>query len=726
MPIRRRRFLRGRKGWIQRQQFSGNRQERTEAIIRMYESGYSGAEFDSESRLELADSVEEISGSDLCTSQGLAGSGKGQLSLPFLAAAMLYPNCYPGAPQERGDCWPAGTMVSGDEIKPIEDIEVGDFVWSGEGARTEVVSTRKLKTYKPCVTINAVGMLPMKCTSDHKMLVYRMARISGKRVNPNYYARAMEGKARLSSNNKTAVIECYEKRSPEWVAAGDLKDTDCLLSPVSYEAVPAPKSPRFILNDREGRFTIGYFMGNGHASGHSVEFSCTTLEIAKRIGKLLSSLGWHVQPIAPDRGAYRVRISDVKFVQWCRDNFYDKDGAKKFPGWAVSNKEIFEGLVLADGHGKGRIRNFDSTSKSLIWGVYASLCCFGYEPTVSEVVRSEGTYDNAKPLYRINWRDEKEKQYTWRDDRYVCRPVRSIEWHEDEEIVYDIGVKDRHHSFVANGHSTHNCVSHGAAGAELITIANEVLRGLPDEISGEIEGAPEVPDKGRREGVVSMEYKWWTRRRSGDGWSCSTAAKMTLKEGVMLKKPYPDLNIDLTDYTYSSTAKYARSGPPANVLAKGREHLIRDATEADSMEATRDLLANNFGMFDCGGQGFSRSRDANGVSRRSGSWAHSMKVGGFDDRQAAYSAYGGPLCLIINNWGKWNSGPRDIMNSAKFVPDSLRQRWIEIDIVNPETGNIMIPQGAFWARWKDVSSRYRVAYSGANGWKAQANPWLTI
>jgi hypothetical protein len=251
---------------------------------------------------------------------------------------------------------------------------------------------------------------------------------------------------------------------------------------------------------------------------------------------------------------------------------------------------------------------------------------------------------------------------------------------------------------------------------------------VKDELTGIIEGVPELPTQGIEEDVIASAYLWWLRRSGGDGWDCAEVVDCILKEGVMLMKPYPELGIDLTDYSYAQTAKYATKGPTAAMLAESKQHLIRTAAEVDSLEAECDLMANGFGIVDCGGEAWTESTDANGVAKRSGSWSHSMKRGGVDDRAETKALYGGEsLVLIINNWRDWNSSQyRDIRDSAKYVPAALKQDWITKDIVNATTGNIMRPIGSFWVRYSEVRNRYAVALSGAAGWKGKDDNFLVI
>ena len=267
-----------------------------------------------------------------------------------------------------------------------------------------------------------------------------------------------------------------------------------------------------------------------------------------------------------------------------------------------------------------------------------------------------------------------------------------------------------------------DCVSHGGSGAALLTLGGEITLGRPDPVTGIIEGKPQLSEAGVKNSVISSEWNYWHRNHGGDGWQCAACVKVMLEQGIMLRQPYPELSIDLTTYSGSLAGKYGRTAPPSNFQVEGRKHIIRTATPVNSAEACRDMLYNRYGIIDCGSEGYAKTRDANGVSKRSGSWAHSMKEGGFDDRDVIKKLYNEPLVLIGNNWAVWNGGPRDIIDSAQFVPQALKEQWIAWDLVNPSTGNIMIPKGWFWTPWSQAKNRYRMAMSSINGWPSQKLP----
>jgi hypothetical protein len=255
-------------------------------------------------------------------------------------------------------------------------------------------------------------------------------------------------------------------------------------------------------------------------------------------------------------------------------------------------------------------------------------------------------------------------------------------------------------SLPASAQTRGDCVSHSTRNAGLCTLACDIASGKPDEVTGKIEGVPDLPPEGMRDGVLSTEAIYWWRGHGGDGWSCGHASRViSTQSGMWLRKNYPEFGVDLTRYSGSTAGKYGRSNPPDNYLQFGKQNLIRRSASVSAFEATRDFLANGYGISSCGSEGFSSARNADGVSDRRGSWAHAMAYLGADDRDITKQKYGEPLVLVQNSWGKWNSGPRTILGT-----------------------DIQIPEGSFWAKWSALRGRDCYVYSSAAGWPAKNLP----
>jgi len=245
-----------------------------------------------------------------------------------------------------------------------------------------------------------------------------------------------------------------------------------------------------------------------------------------------------------------------------------------------------------------------------------------------------------------------------------------------------------------------DCVSHSQKNASLITMICDIVSGRPDEVTGVVEGLPEIHTAGIANGALSTEVYYWNRGYDGDGWSCEAAADVALQlAGLVLRNEYPDLGIDLRKYSGALAGKYGRRPPPAPIKTLGQQHLLRTATTLVNYPDVRDAIAIGSGVSTCGGEGYSSSRDENGVSRLQGRWAHAMAAIGVDDRAEIIAKYGEPLILILNSWGVWNGGGRRVLGTT-----------------------IDIPEGSFWARWSHVKNRTFIAMAGANGWQARSLP----
>lgn len=267
------------------------------------------------------------------------------------------------------------------------------------------------------------------------------------------------------------------------------------------------------------------------------------------------------------------------------------------------------------------------------------------------------------------------------------------------------------------GQGRGDCVSWSTRNALLLTMAADIAYGEPDEATGQKEVIPAVPAEGVADGVLSTEAIYWYRGYDGDGWFCPEAARVACNQGgCVLRQRYTAGSLDLTRYNSRTAGRWGKSPPPSDVVALTGLHPAHRAAELTSLEQVRDFLAQGFGVSGCGSEGWSDKRDANGVSERSGSWAHAMAIIGWDARPSTVQLYGGELGLQLNSWGRWNSGPREVRDSAGAVPPSLKARWVECGLVSAATGNLLIPEGSNWCRARDLARREFLAFSGVRGW----------
>lgn len=273
------------------------------------------------------------------------------------------------------------------------------------------------------------------------------------------------------------------------------------------------------------------------------------------------------------------------------------------------------------------------------------------------------------------------------------------------------------------GQETGDCVSRAGKNCGFVLLGVEVAFAIPDEVTGKVEGFPVVSAIAEANGVVASEPQYGDRGHRGQGASCDrliqhVIGKGSIGAGIMLRQNYPDAGVNLEKLNTSLGINWGGSGTPQKVRDEGKKHSIRTATDCPNHEVVRDFCANGYPMWACSGLGWSSNRDKNGYSKQQGGWSHSWITMAFDDRAETVREYGFPLALYMHDWGRWNSGPRDIRDSADYVPSHLKQKWIEIGLVNATTGNILIPEGSMWIDARLLNRCDCTTMSSFNGFPA--------
>lgn len=241
-----------------------------------------------------------------------------------------------------------------------------------------------------------------------------------------------------------------------------------------------------------------------------------------------------------------------------------------------------------------------------------------------------------------------------------------------------------------------DCVAAAAANAYLASLAQEIKDARPDEVTGRVEGPPDIPELGVRQGVIARESIFAWRGKASDGWFCSAAAKTVTEKGVLVRRPYPELGFDLTKYTEQTIRLGGATKPSDKWFEESRRNIVRTATFVKGREQVRDFIAAGYGVFNCSSLGFSRDRDANGVAsppRPTTTWQHAQCWTGYDDRAITIEKYGQPMVLWTNSWAAWNRGGRRILGTS-----------------------IDIPPGSYWAYASTIDECQCIALSSVAGW----------
>jgi len=408
--------------------------------------------------------------------------------------------------QKTGDCHIAGTLVTmadGTE-KPIEEVQVGDFVLSHTGHARRVIDTIAKNYSGDLVSLKLRGCLnSITSTPDHQFITY---------PGLNY------GRQNRSEDARTA-----------WQAIGEICENTRMLLPGT---VPEPKQAEILdlTNFVDGtkadkndtlRFTVGKHRCNRHivvgqqfawlvgiylAEGgiskskqgkpHRIVFSLNKAEglLAEQIIDALQNVfGVSAKavrmPSKPNvlQVYCNCAVLACFFKQLIPGNVYDK----RIPACLLRARHTAR-LACLRGWMDGDGNFYTKEGKTGTWcratGVSAAtdLCrdmlrlamSCGLKATWSKRKKAKHQTRSAQALqfygeHAVAVCPTKAGQYTLvcrpaakaKTDLGLALPVKRLDRQYVENIqVYCLGVEEEH-SFIANGFASHNCVSMGAAQA---------------------------------------------------------------------------------------------------------------------------------------------------------------------------------------------------------------------------------------------------------------------
>ena len=226
---------------------------------------------------------------------------------------------------------------------------------------------------------------------------------------------------------------------------------------------------------------------------------------------------------------------------------------------------------------------------------------------------------------------------------------------------------------VHNQNPVGSCVSFGTARAVEKSLAAQIVAGDRFEFTDVCE---EVIYGGSRVEVGGGRIR-------GDGSVCAWAAKFVKEYGAIPRGTYEldGKTYDLTRYDPARCRDWGRHGVPDQLEPKVREFQAGDAALVRSWAEAKKALAQGYGIAICSNQGFDMRRDANGVCRPRGSWAHCMCLDGF------HTEGGKEYGHIENSWGKnAHTGP------VGWGDPTTAGFWADAKVVDR-----MLRQGDSWA-----------------------------
>lgn len=180
-----------------------------------------------------------------------------------------------------------------------------------------------------------------------------------------------------------------------------------------------------------------------------------------------------------------------------------------------------------------------------------------------------------------------------------------------------------------------SCVSFGTNNAVTRTMAVQIaFQGAAEEFK---DIAEEVTYAGSRVEVGGGKIR-------GDGSVGAWAAKFVRDWGVVPREKVGAY--DLTTYDVARCRAWGNKGVPEDLEALAKEHPVKEITLVKTWAEAKRSLANGYGIAICSNVGFDGNRDANGVKKPRGNWAHCMCLDGYhvteDGREFGH---------IENSWG---------------------------------------------------------------------------
>jgi hypothetical protein len=208
---------------------------------------------------------------------------------------------------------------------------------------------------------------------------------------------------------------------------------------------------------------------------------------------------------------------------------------------------------------------------------------------------------------------------------------------------------------------TGDCVSHATRNAVDVSRAVEIFNGDKEDFIL----------RSATEGIYG------SRGFTGQGMTCSQAARfVSTQGGILLRKKYDFA--DLTQYNPQVGMNWGGRGVPQSVITEASKHQVKTVSLIHSVEAARDALANGYAISVCSDQGFSSTRDKNGIAAAQGNWGHAMAWIGCDDSREIFNEI---LFLVQNSWGLWNNGPKRLgqPDGSFWIRESVARRMLAQD-----------------------------------------------
>jgi len=358
-------------------------------------------------------------------------------------------------------CYLPNSFIWGDEFKKIQDLSVGDGIYSHDGELTEVTEIKKQKYCGDIYNIRVSNGFH-KVTSDHPFLVkYQYLR--------NRECIPYDGSV---LDNVTSNVVTKSKTKLAWIKAKDLCQDDYLI-------MPKPKLPSqsFIPDNKELKITpnsdlawfFGMYLGDGYSTkNHKIIFTQNInetnninrlLRVAKKYFNLLGTV--KNRKIKENCNAVNIIFYSAKLSNFMHKWFKTKN-LKEIPQWLLSKEWDLRSLLMGFNDSDGCYLDnkwyrfcITNSSYKLIQQFNFIINYLGFKCWYREIAGGMTIFNNKKyqrkRQYALNVNLKK-----FNNSDFCYNNIKKIEkeFYSDEIITLETA----NHTYVVNGSLSHNCM----------------------------------------------------------------------------------------------------------------------------------------------------------------------------------------------------------------------------------------------------------------------------
>ena len=381
---------------------------------------------------------------------------------------------------------PYQKIITPSGYKEIQNVKVGDKVFAANGVETEVIETVNHTSEFDILAFKTSLSAKASCfTQNHDMLVVKKELA----VKELPYLR-VEKTRPLKFYGRIKKTQRSYNLTLERAFANDVKVGDYFVYPHNPKKIdreyldvsslwekksfgPDVEKINSIKIDEDFMWLAGFYVAEGSSYRGGIKFSIASDETAYadeivRIVKKLFDKEARLFSREERKSSLEVTVSSTNLEYIFKYLFKSGAANKSYPFWFNSlGKELKEALLkgLMDGDGCYSRSTYDTVSETLADQILDLSISLKKLPTcrVTEafVDRSGVNHKKAYTIY-FKQRESIESFYEYIDGvEYLFCKVREIENIGSEELVYDITVKDKTHTFLANHFAVGNC---GAGG----------------------------------------------------------------------------------------------------------------------------------------------------------------------------------------------------------------------------------------------------------------------